>query len=842
MNPSARPPSTRPVIPVLGMHRSGTSMITRLLNHLGLELGGPLLDAGPDNPQGYWEHTGFIRQNAEMLAALDSNVHGYGSFAELRRTSTLARRLTVTDEKRTEIHRLLAELADSADRAWGCKDPRTVLTWPVWERLLRDFGHVDIRPVVIVRRPAEVVRSLLRRKALTPEFQDTPDDVLRRAGLEVWRAYSLILLSICRRTGCFVGLYERFVTRETAPGELRRLVRFTGLDEQQVAPALDSIRYADSPHDPATLDGETDDDAEALYQRFVRLVDGLPDREDKTPVPAPQQSSASSPEFATGTSPPGEDVVRLALQQKQAGRIDAAVALLKRALSNQPDALAVRVLLAHTLMETGRITESLQVAEPLHSHPRTQAEACNLVGFGRVEQALLNEGLDAFREASRRHPTNNRLRSNILFSSLYADHLSPEHITDLHRRLGAEIETHARTTDATDCPVHHEPDEFDGQECASYAPPTITDPTGARQRLRIGFLSADLRRHPVGYFLRDLLEHRDQDRWHTHCYHTTPGGDDLTTTLQSLADHWHAGGTQTDAELAAQIRSDRLDLLIDLSGHTAANRAGVLARRPAPVQAVYLGYPATTGLPSVDVLIGDSWVTPPEEDQLYTERVLRLDGCFLCFHPHRDAPEPAAPPHKTNGYITFGSFNHLSKLSQTTIRLWARVLNAVPNSRLVIKALALTDPGTREVTARRFEAAGIARDRLDLLPPTVPLARFLDEYRRIDIALDTTPYGGGTTTCAALWMGVPVLTLPGRTFASRMSLSLLMTVGRPDLIADSPEDYVRRAVELAAHPDRLQNDRRILRQQVAESPLCDGRRFAQRFHEAMQGCLIGEPA
>ena len=345
----------------------------------------------------------------------------------------------------------------------------------------------------------------------------------------------------------------------------------------------------------------------------------------------------------------------------------------------------------------------------------------------------------------------------------------------------------------------------------------------------------------MGYFLRDLLEHRDPDRWQTHCYHTAPGGDDLTVTLQSLADHWHAGGTQTDAELAEQIRRDRLDLLIDLSGHTAANRAGVLARRPAPVQAVYLGYPATTGLPSVDVLIGDPWVTPPEADELYTERVLRLDGCFLCFHPHQDAPEPAAPPSETNGSITFGSFNHLSKLSLTAIRLWARVLDMVPGSRLVLKALALTDPGTRELTAGRFEAAGIARDRLDLLPPTVPLSRFLDEYRRIDIALDPTPYGGGTTTCEALWMGVPVLTLPGRTFASRMSLSLLMTVGRPDLIADSPEDYVRRAVELATQPGRLQIDRRVLRQQVAESPLCDGHRFAQRFHDLMEGFLTRDP-
>lgn len=225
---------------------------------------------------------------------------------------------------------------------------------------------------------------------------------------------------------------------------------------------------------------------------------------------------------------------------------------------------------------------------------------------------------------------------------------------------------------------------------------------------------------------------------------------------------------------------------------------------------MYLGYPCTSGLSNMDFVISDHHLSPPEHDNLYTEKVQRLDNCFLCFHPHEDAPPVAPAPSIKNGFVTFGSFNNLPKISPTTVKLWADILHAVPGARLVLKALSFVDAATRELFYQQFVAENIDRSRIDLLPPTIPLAKFLDEYRRIDIALDPLPYNGGTTTCEALWMGVPVITLPGRHFFGRMGLSILKTLALDECIASSPADYVRIAVELAHDPERLKREYRSM--------------------------------
>ncbi|RMG40698.1 MAG: hypothetical protein D6725_02895, partial [Planctomycetota bacterium] len=580
----------------------------------------------------------------------------------------------------------------------------------------------------------------------------------------------------------------------------------------------------------------------------------------QVPVPPPHGGPAAG------------SVVDRVHQLKQRGRIAEAVWLLRRAVSERPHEVGLRVLLAHTLMETGHITESLQLARSLLKDARTRAEGWNLIGFGLVEQARLREGLDAFHQAAALRPDNNRLLSNILFSSLYADHLSPREITELHRKLALRIEQNVlraceiaaagsrqpvnmrRSTPGgssqPDDPVAsirvpggggNEPHAEDGaadteNAVASEQPVAVAV---SCDRFRVGFLSADFRRHPVGYFLRRLLRYRDPRKLEVWCYHGADGGDDVTRALRQTADHWRDCGALSDSELARQIRSDALHVLVDLGGHTAANRAGVLVRRPAPKQVVYLGYPGTTGLSCVDAIIADPWVVPAEHGPLYTERVYRLPRCFLCYHPPENAPEVAPPPFRKRGCVSFGSFNHLSKLSDTTVRLWARILGEIPDARLVLKALALTDPGTRQLTARRFAEAGIDPQRIDLLPPTVPLERFLAEYARIDIALDTTPYGGGTTTCEALWMGVPVLTFPGDRFAGRMSASILSAAGLTELIAASADDYVRRACDLAHAPERLEEYRRTLRDRVARSALSDGPRFAAAFFDVLQTIASG---
>jgi len=239
----------------------------------------------------------------------------------------------------------------------------------------------------------------------------------------------------------------------------------------------------------------------------------------------------------------------------------------------------------------------------------------------------------------------------------------------------------------------------------------------------------------------------------------------------------------------------------------------------------------------MDFVISDHHVSPPEFADLYTENVQRLDNCFLCFHPHDAAPPVASPPCEENGFVTFGSFNNLPKISPTTVKLWSEILHAVPDARLVLKALSFVDAQTRELFHEQFAAKGIDRARVDLLPPTVPLAKFLDEYRRIDIALDPLPYNGGTTTCEALWMGVPVITLPGQHFFSRMGLSILKTLELNDWIAESATDYVRIAVGLSIDRRRLAEYRTTLRTRLFNSPICDGPEFTRGLEAAYRAMM-----
>lgn len=467
----------------------------------------------------------------------------------------------------------------------------------------------------------------------------------------------------------------------------------------------------------------------------------------------------------------------------------------------------------------------MQTAESLSDQEETRTEGINLAAAALVEQGLVKEGMSAFQAAAQTNQDNNRVLSNLLFASLYADHLTAQDVAQLHAKIGQLIAHNALNTTRTVTRASFRKiarTEKVSESLAKVGP------------MRVGFLSADFRSHPVGYFLRSLLCHRDPSRLQTFCYNLSTQGDELTSIIQASADNWLDCGQLSDDEAASCIKSDNLDILVDLAGHTATNRTGVLALRPAPIQAVYLGYPNSTGLPFIDGIISDTYVSPPDLDHLYSERVMRLHDCFLCFHPHDKAPAPATAPCLRNDFITFGSFNYLAKISQTCIRLWARVLDAIPNSRLVLKAVALNDANTRSLTLERFKMAGINPDRVEVLPPTLPLERFLAEYGKIDIALDPTPYGGGTTTCEALWMGVPVITLVGQSFAGRMTFSILNTCNLTEFVAHQPEDYVRIAQELSANPEHLQNLRQNLRKTVANSALCSGPMFAEAWTQAIE--------
>ncbi len=353
------------------------------------------------------------------------------------------------------------------------------------------------------------------------------------------------------------------------------------------------------------------------------------------------------------------------------------------------------------------------------------------------------------------------------------------------------------------------------------------------RRLRVGYLSGDLCRHPVASFLLPLLRCHDRSQVELFAYSSGEREDDVTVQIRHQIDHWRAVATADHGAVAAQIEADGIDIAVDLSGHTAYTRLLALARRPAPVQIAWLGYPGTTGLSAIGYRLTDAVADPPgAADGVHSESLVRLPGGFLCFEPPADAPPVGPPPSARTGLVTFGSFNMLPKLTDPAIELWLRILTAVPGSRLALKAHSFTDPAIAAATAERFSQRGLPAERLDIIPWIGNQAQHLDRYRTIDIALDTFPYTGTTTTCEALWMGVPVVTLAGDRHAARVGASLLHRVGLDDLIAATPEHYVEIAVGLARDPARLAQLRAELRQRVAASPLADASGFARQVEAA----------
>jgi predicted O-linked N-acetylglucosamine transferase (SPINDLY family) len=354
---------------------------------------------------------------------------------------------------------------------------------------------------------------------------------------------------------------------------------------------------------------------------------------------------------------------------------------------------------------------------------------------------------------------------------------------------------------------------------------------------RIGFVSPDLRTHPVAFFLEPLLEGLDRLRMEVFVYHQSVQEDATTARLRAAAgpERWRAKSWVNAAGLVAAIRADRIDVLVDLAGHTADQQLLALAARPAPVQVTWLGYPNTTGLAAMDYRIVDSITDPAGAEALATERLVRIDPCFLCYRPVRGVEGER----RENGPLTFGSFNNPAKLSGATVALWSRVLNEAPGSRLVLKGKALEAEGARRHVLGAFSRHGVAPERIELRGHTASLEEHLAGYGGIDVALDPIPYNGTTTTCEALWMGVPVVALRGDRHAARVGASILSAAGVPELIAESEEAYVGLARELAGDTGRRGEYRGTLRRRVEASALCDERAFAARFAGALREVWAG---
>jgi predicted O-linked N-acetylglucosamine transferase (SPINDLY family) len=339
------------------------------------------------------------------------------------------------------------------------------------------------------------------------------------------------------------------------------------------------------------------------------------------------------------------------------------------------------------------------------------------------------------------------------------------------------------------------------------------------------------------------MESIDRSQIEFICYSTAAKEDRVTDRLRTHAELWRHVHGKTSREIAEQIRKDKIDILIDLAGLTSGERLAIFSEKPAPVQMTYLGYPNTTGLRAIDYRIVDSITDPDGSDAFASEKLLRLDPCFLCYKPPTSAPIPAAePPSLANGHITFGSFNTLIKLSDATVDLWSELLKQTPGAKLLLKARQLRDPATRDSTIARFVRRGVDAAAIEVIPATAGLEEHLTLYNRIDVGLDPIPYAGTTTTCEAMWMGVPVVTLAGQTHASRVGASLLHSVKLYDLITTDSASFIAKAKSLAGDSARLRALRSAastsLRSTMQTSALCDAPGFAQRFTQALRAIWV----
>jgi predicted O-linked N-acetylglucosamine transferase (SPINDLY family) len=335
------------------------------------------------------------------------------------------------------------------------------------------------------------------------------------------------------------------------------------------------------------------------------------------------------------------------------------------------------------------------------------------------------------------------------------------------------------------------------------------------------------------FFIEPVIRAHDRNRVEVFCYSNVKEPDEATELLQSLADHWYSVAGKSDEEIVQKIKSDKIDILVDLAGHTSDNNLAVFARKPAPVQVTWLGYPNTTGLQAMDYRLTDETADPSDgRERYYSEKLIRLGKGFLCYHPVQAVLDVSSLPYKDNGYITFGSFNNLSKVRPEVIKVWAAILHAVPESQLLLKAKQFKDEQVMNNFRERFAEENITSDRLKMYDKIPSNKEHLSMYNKVDIGLDTFPYNGTTTTCEALWMGVPVITLLGESHAGRVGASLLHRVGMPEFVASSVDEYVELTKSLASDRDRLQDIRANLRSRMQNSELMNSRLFTKNLEDA----------
>lgn len=494
------------------------------------------------------------------------------------------------------------------------------------------------------------------------------------------------------------------------------------------------------------------------------------------------------------------------------GRLDEAITSYLQALAIKPDAGAIYHNLGNAYRDAARPDEaeaSFRQATTLESAARGWAYS----GLGDVlrDKGQMQQALDAYRTAFATDPDYLDAHCSLLFNLCFGAYCSPEE----YRK---EIDTY-----------HH-------KLAARRKPYTswLPRPVASEPRLRVGLVSGDLRLHPVGYFLENVIPHIDKQAIELFAYASSKHQDALTDRLRPYFSQWMSIAGMNDEAAAALIHADALDVLLDLSGHTADNRLPLFACKPAPVQASWLGYFGSTGVPGMDYVLADRISIPENTAEYFTEKICYLPQTRLCFAPPVGGPAQVSPlPALNKGHLTFGSFQSAGKLNDFTLALWADVLKRLPQAKLRLQNRQLQSASFRQDMLGRFSKLGIAEQRLELHGPSSREA-YLAAHAEVDMILDSFPYAGGTTTCEALWMGVPTLSLTGQTMASRQGASLLGYAGLADWVAKDSDEFVALAVAHASRLDELTVLRQGLREQVAASSLFDGPLFARGLESALR--------
>ena len=522
----------------------------------------------------------------------------------------------------------------------------------------------------------------------------------------------------------------------------------------------------------------------------------------------------------------------------QSGDLPAALALVQRAVVLRPDAAVCRNNLGQVLERHGRDDEAARCYEAAIALDPAYAEAHNNLGVLRARRDRLADADALYRKAIELEPeyaepyTN---RGNLLKDRGELDaaiacyrraiDIRPD-LSQLHSNLLLTLHYHSGCSPADLLREHRAWAERHVAPLAAARRPHANAAEPER-RLRIGYVSADFREHPVARFMLPLLREHDRRQFEVFAYSDVAAPDPVTGMVRRHVDQWRDVATLGDAQLAEAVRADGIDVLVDLAAHSGHNRMLTFARKPAPVQVTYLAYCSTTGQDAIDYRVTDRFLDPPGEASCYTETSLQLPHCYWCYSA---PPLGRAMTERLVGPPTFGCLNNFAKVTDATLALWTRLLARVPEARLLVYARA--EPH-RERVRRALRGAGLDEARAAFVGYQ-SLADYLDTYREIDIALDPHPYGGGTTSCDALWMGVPVVTLAGRTAVSRAGTTLLRNVGLDDLVAHSAEQYVELAADLIRDAERLAELRRELRARLEASPVMDARLFARDFEAVLR--------